>query len=1079
LAKPSLLLVDGDVKSLRVLEVSLKKAGYNVTTAVNGIDALEKVETSQPDLVISDTHMPEMDGFEFCRRMKQRPNWADIPFIFLTSEKSVEDKIHGLELGVEDYLTKPIYLKEILTRVKILLQKKERNSLQEKRDTRTKFTGQLSDMAVVDLIQTIEISRKSGVAHIVSGQKRGTIFFRNGKVIDAECGRLTGEEAIYRLLVWTDGQFEVEFKNIRRRDVIELSSQGLLMEGMRRVDEWGRLLEQLPPLETVFEVDYKELAERLAEIPDEINGILRLFDGRRSLMHVVDDCDFGDLEALNVISKLYFEGLIYQARDPAQEAEAAAVEGEQRDRALVGWLSDASAVLGAPAAERATRPMRATTPPPGSPPILDEDVLATPVPANGVHAAAAAAAATPATTAGLPLAPSLEALASPAVPVDVAGPAEPERRISAEMIAMDSPFDEARPPRDTAPQPVVAPEDLVSESPIHAESAPPDAPTAAVRAVSDPDLTPIPGELPAIRPAIEVHAEAAEEDTSGIVSAPIDESVDDSQIEDEQPHALSGERALVKRAGVTTLRGLGTHRTPAGGTPVTVPVMPPGVASVEPAASAAGVVATESSGAQPSGAGEASVVVDEALRDEGRAAALLGATPVAPDALESPAPEEPLVPLAAREHGKGAEEFPHDPTPIPAPAVEEDGPHVISSEGADRKAVSGMVSVTRPLNEKPTPTAPIVTILPGGVAPPHTSGHTSKRTEVTAVPPPPPRAPAGTPPAAKVKAPQEESEPPLPSRMLAATPASTETLRGTGTAAKPPAVNTPAAKAPGVNTPAAKAPTAKAMPAVQAPSPESSARVVPARDPVRDDDEAFLDEQTAHRSKVLWVGGGVFVVAVAGIVLALALSGGKKGTQPTPVVQPVTPDAAVVVEAPLVADAAPVVVATPPDAAPVVEAPVIPDAAPVAVVTRPDAAPRVVTPPPDQPPPDQPPPDQPPAAPDYKALVKQGRKALARGDRAGALAAADQALAENPNGSEALALKCELLYNQGDKTGGLELCDQAIAANGANADAWLNKGMIHFDLGQNDQAKRAFERYLELRPNARDAQSVRDILQSL
>ena len=83
------------------------------------------------------------------------------------------------------------------------------------------------------------------------------------------------------------------------------------MEGMRRVDEWGRLLEQLPPLETLFAVDHDELAERLAEIPDEVNGILKLFDGERELIAVIEDSDFGDLEAMNVISKLYFEGLIF------------------------------------------------------------------------------------------------------------------------------------------------------------------------------------------------------------------------------------------------------------------------------------------------------------------------------------------------------------------------------------------------------------------------------------------------------------------------------------------------------------------------------------------------------------------------------------------------------------------------------------------------------------------------------------------------------------------------------------------------------------------------------------------------
>src|SRR4051794_17029989 len=336
MAKQSLLLVDGDTKSLRVLEVSLKKAGFNVTTAVNGADALAKVETSAPDLIISDTKMPEMDGFELVERLKQNTDWAQIPFIFLTAQSDVEDKIRGLELGVEDYLTKPIYIKEIVTRVKILLQKKQRVALEDgnKRESRTKFQGQLADMAVVDLIQKIEISRKSGVIHFVHPHgKRGGIYFRNGKVIDAELGRLGGEDAVYRLLVWGEGEFEVEFKNVRRKDVIELSSQGLLMEGMRRVDEWGRLCEQLPPLETVFEVDYRELAERLAEIPDEINGILRLFDGRRSLMHVVDDCEFADLEALNVISKLYFEGLVY---DASANAGVAGEDGAQAD--LDGWL---------------------------------------------------------------------------------------------------------------------------------------------------------------------------------------------------------------------------------------------------------------------------------------------------------------------------------------------------------------------------------------------------------------------------------------------------------------------------------------------------------------------------------------------------------------------------------------------------------------------------------------------------------------------------------------------------------------------------------------------------------------------
>jgi CheY-like chemotaxis protein/tetratricopeptide (TPR) repeat protein len=325
--KPNLLLVDGDARNLRVLEVSLRKAGYVVTSAVNGLDALEKVETAKPDLIISDTKLPEMDGFTFCERLKLDPRWTAIPFIFLTNQRSIEDKIRGLELGVEEYLTKPIFVKEIVIRIKMLLQKRQRESL-TKRDVRTTFSGDLADMAVVDLIQTLELGRKSGIIHFTNEhQKRGSIYFRNGDIIDSELGRLQGESAVYRLLGWSDGSFEVEFKVIRRNDVIHRSNQALLMEGMRRVDEWGRLLEQLPSLDTVFEVDYAELAERLGEIPDEVNGILRLFDGRRTLLQVVDDCEFGDLESLDIISKLFFEGLIFDmAGGPVSATRPGVVE---------------------------------------------------------------------------------------------------------------------------------------------------------------------------------------------------------------------------------------------------------------------------------------------------------------------------------------------------------------------------------------------------------------------------------------------------------------------------------------------------------------------------------------------------------------------------------------------------------------------------------------------------------------------------------------------------------------------------------------------------------------------------------
>jgi CheY-like chemotaxis protein len=348
-AKQHLLLVDSDAKSLRVMEVSLKKAGFQVTTAVNGQDALQKVEISAPDLVLSETRMPESDGFEFCKAMKTQETLRAIPFVFLTNQKAVESKVKGLETGAEDYLTKPIYIKEVVTRVRMILAKSDKEK-RERRESKSGFVGNLSDMGVVDLVQTFEVGRKTGFIHI-DGAQRGTVYFQDGKVIDAEFGKMTGEQAFFRLLSTAEGNFEVHFVPVERSQSIEVSTQGLLMEGMRRIDELARLQEQLPPLNRVFELDYQALAERLAEIPDDVNVLLRLFDGRRTLAKVVDDSGLEDLAALSVVSKLYFDGFILESTDGA--------EAQQENSGVEQWLSHDS-VTPVPAMPLAATPVQAS-----------------------------------------------------------------------------------------------------------------------------------------------------------------------------------------------------------------------------------------------------------------------------------------------------------------------------------------------------------------------------------------------------------------------------------------------------------------------------------------------------------------------------------------------------------------------------------------------------------------------------------------------------------------------------------------------------------------------------------------------
>jgi DNA-binding response OmpR family regulator len=341
-ARKSLLVVDGDRKILRILDVSLRNAGFDVRTSSDGLEAAASVEATPPHLIISDTELTSLDGFELCRRLKQKPEHAAIPFIFLATPRP-EDRLRGIELGADDFLSKPVHVGEVVSRARMLLQRNERARLERAggQPGGERFAGELADFALVDLLQTVEASRRSGIVHLVNAAAtRAEIYFRQGQVVDAEVGRLSGREAIYRLFSWTEGKFAIEWKNIRRKDTVELPPAELLMEGMRRLDQWTLLLQEMPPLDTVFEVDYRVLADRLAEIPDEVNGILRLLDGARSFIQVIDQSGLADTEALTVIGRLYSERIIRDVRARAPNAEPAA--GPE----LEGWFTEAAGPFG-------------------------------------------------------------------------------------------------------------------------------------------------------------------------------------------------------------------------------------------------------------------------------------------------------------------------------------------------------------------------------------------------------------------------------------------------------------------------------------------------------------------------------------------------------------------------------------------------------------------------------------------------------------------------------------------------------------------------------------------------------------
>ena len=122
MASSKILIVEDDRTLLDVLKYNLTKEGYNVMTAVDGVEALEVARSEKPDVIILDIMLPKLDGLEVCRILRHE---MTVPILMLTAKTEEIDKVVGLEMGADDYMTKPFSVRELLARIRAMLRRSE------------------------------------------------------------------------------------------------------------------------------------------------------------------------------------------------------------------------------------------------------------------------------------------------------------------------------------------------------------------------------------------------------------------------------------------------------------------------------------------------------------------------------------------------------------------------------------------------------------------------------------------------------------------------------------------------------------------------------------------------------------------------------------------------------------------------------------------------------------------------------------------------------------------------------------------------------------------------------------------
>jgi len=176
--RPKILVVDDEPEAVELLQFNITQAGYEVLIAADGAEALKKAHSALPSLILLDLMLPEVDGLEVCKMLRRDPATASIPIIMVTAKATEIDKILGLELGADDYITKPFSPRELVLRVKKLLQR-ERPSAE---DSGTYKFGELTIDTPRHLVswrgRAIELTATEFKLLTILAQRRGRVQSR-------------------------------------------------------------------------------------------------------------------------------------------------------------------------------------------------------------------------------------------------------------------------------------------------------------------------------------------------------------------------------------------------------------------------------------------------------------------------------------------------------------------------------------------------------------------------------------------------------------------------------------------------------------------------------------------------------------------------------------------------------------------------------------------------------------------------------------------------------------------------------------------------------------------------------------
>src|SRR6202045_2845240 len=236
------LLLADDNPLIRDLVCKALEPICEVVLADDGADALLKVIDEPPDAILCDYKMPGLDGRQLFKNLRGPQPPRHIPFLFMASRADIEERLRPLVDGVEEFIAKPFLVKDLVRITKKVIDRLHLEKMQKHAARPGIIQGRLEEMNMTDLLQSLELGQKSCRLVVRKGNEQGELYFASGQCRDAKMGNIEGDDAVYKVILWSEGEFEIDFNahNESTRTTTTKNTTGLLMEAMRLMDESSR-----------------------------------------------------------------------------------------------------------------------------------------------------------------------------------------------------------------------------------------------------------------------------------------------------------------------------------------------------------------------------------------------------------------------------------------------------------------------------------------------------------------------------------------------------------------------------------------------------------------------------------------------------------------------------------------------------------------------------------------------------------------------------------------------------------------------------------------------------------------------